>query len=212
MGSRPFPLPLRSLFVSPAKAGAQEPRWCRCHGTDLSAVNPPPARCLGSRSFRFPCALFSFPPRKRGPRNRSGAAATERTSAQRTFRRRGAQALLKKQHPPCCGGCGGLMSFWLPPSAPWPLGPGLRRENDEINRRQIRAPFVSPAKAGAQEPQWCRCHGADLSAVNPPPARCMDAHEKEAPSVLRRLWWFNVLLVATQCPVVPGSRPSPGKR
>src|SRR5690625_3425882 len=30
------------------------------------------------------------------------------------------------------------MSFWLPPSARWSLGPGVRRENDEINRRQIR--------------------------------------------------------------------------
>src|SRR5690625_7394397 len=35
---------------------------------------------------------------------------------------------------------------------------------------------------------------------------------KTPPSVPRRLWWFNVLLVATQCSVVPGSRPSPGKR
>src|SRR5690625_6511486 len=32
---------------------------------------------------------------KRGPRNRDGAAATERTSAQRAFRRHDAQALLK---------------------------------------------------------------------------------------------------------------------
>jgi len=47
--------PLRSLFVSPAKAGAQEPQWRRCHRADLSAVNLPPARCMGSRSFRFPC-------------------------------------------------------------------------------------------------------------------------------------------------------------
>src|SRR5690625_7694151 len=98
------------------------------------------------------------------------------------------------------------MSFWLPPSAPWSLGPGLRRENDEINRRQIRALsfplrslFVSPAKAGAQEPQWCRCHRADLSAANLPPALCSGHLEKEAPSVLRRLWWFYFLLVATQC-------------
>src|SRR5690625_5391586 len=45
-----------------------------------------------------------------------------------------------------------------------------------------------------------------------PPAGCLGAHEKTAPSVLRRLWWFNVLLVAVQCSVVPGSRRSPGKR
>src|SRR5690625_3561787 len=41
-------------FVSPAKAGAQEPRWCRCYGTDLSAVNVRPARCSGSRPFVSP--------------------------------------------------------------------------------------------------------------------------------------------------------------
>src|SRR5690625_3135687 len=73
------------LFVSPAKAGAQEPRWCRCHSTDLSAVGLPPARCLSS---------------------------------------------LEKQHPPCRRTLGGPMSFWLPPRAPWSLGPGLRRENE----------------------------------------------------------------------------------
>src|SRR5690625_7177601 len=57
---------------------------------------------------------------KRGPRNRGGAAAMERTSAQRAFRRHGAR---------------------------------------------VHSPFVSPAKAGAQEPRWRRCHGTDLSAV-----------------------------------------------
>src|SRR5690625_4270608 len=45
-----------------------------------------------------------------------------------------------------------------------------------------------------------------------PPAGCLGAHEKTAPSVLRRLWWFDVLLVAVQSSVVPGSRRSPGKR
>src|SRR5690625_5860810 len=42
------------LFVSPAKAGAQEPRWCRCHSTDLSAVGLPPARCLSSLEKQHP--------------------------------------------------------------------------------------------------------------------------------------------------------------
>src|SRR5690625_1426604 len=31
-------------FVSPAKAEAQEPPWRRCHSTDLSAADIPPAR------------------------------------------------------------------------------------------------------------------------------------------------------------------------
>ena len=34
----------------------------------------------------------SFPPRKRGPRNRDDAAVMERTSAQRTFRRHDVRA------------------------------------------------------------------------------------------------------------------------
>src|SRR5690625_3962370 len=73
----------------------------------------------------------SFPPRKRGPRSRGGAAATERTSTQRAFHRQDAWVLMKRRHPLCCGNHGGLMSFWLPPSAPWSLGPGVRRENEE---------------------------------------------------------------------------------
>ena len=86
----------------------------------------------GTMSGLPPC---SFPPRKRGPRNRGGAAATERTSAQWAFRRRGVRVLLKRKHPLCRGGCGDSMSVWLPPSAPWSLGPGLRRENDKRDRR-----------------------------------------------------------------------------
>src|SRR5690625_4823434 len=46
---------------------------------------------------------------------------------------------------------------------------------------------------------------ADLSAAGVPQARCLGALEKKAPPVPRRLWWFNVFLVATRCSVVPGS-------
>src|SRR5690625_1734809 len=42
-------------------------------------------------------------------------------------------------------------------------------------------PFVSPAKAGAQEPRWRRCHSTDLSAAGLPPARCPGALEKQHP-------------------------------
>src|SRR5690625_1488575 len=152
----------RSSFVSLAKAGAQEPRVCRCHGTDLSAADIPLARCSGFLSkdvtlraaetvvvrcpsgrhpvlrgpwipafagktmreigakpgpFRvfptsatlsmFPPRSPSFPPRKRGPRSRGGAAATERISAQRLFR------------PARCRGC-------FRPVGPV-LGPGCDR-------------------------------------------------------------------------------------
>src|SRR5690625_5237238 len=88
--TRSTPVPPRVLYSRfPAKAGAQEPRWRRCHETDLSAANIPPAGCSGS------CPL-SFPPRKRGPRSRDGAAVTERTSVQRAFCQHDAQALLKE--------------------------------------------------------------------------------------------------------------------
>jgi len=109
----------------------------------------------------------SFPPRKRGPRNRSGAAVTERTSAQ-----------------------------WV-----------LRRHD-----ARVHSSFVSPAKAGAQGPRWCRCHCTNLSAVGSPPARCSGSLEKTAPSLPQSPWRPDVLLAATQCSVVPGSRRSPGKR
>src|SRR5690625_739082 len=44
---------------------------------------------------------------------------------------------LEEQHAPCCGGPGGSMSFWLPFKVPWPLDPGVRREDDERALRQI---------------------------------------------------------------------------
>src|SRR5690625_861684 len=80
--------------------------------------------------FRLLRALPSFPPRKRGPRNRGGAASTKRASAQWALRRRDARVVLKRKHSPCHGALDGSMSFWLPPSAPWSLGPGVRRENE----------------------------------------------------------------------------------
>src|SRR5690625_6292310 len=108
--------------------------------------------------------------------------------------------LLKRPHPLCRGGCGGPMSFWLPPSAPRSLDPGLRREDDEINQRQLRAlsrfsdSFVLlrlPRESGglgaavAPLPRG----GPDLSAVNLSPARCIGSLEKMAPSVPRRSRW-----------------------
>src|SRR5690625_4466330 len=99
--------------------------------------------------------------------------------------------LFKRRHPPCRGDRGGSMSFWPPPSAPWSLDPGVRRENDERDRRQTRPlsrfsdfrhafyvssalSLVSPAKAGAQEPRCGRCHGTDLSPAAIPTRRSSD--------------------------------------
>src|SRR5690625_5687318 len=53
------------------------------------------------------------------PRGRGGAAVTERTSAQRSIPPAGCPGPLERQHPPCRGGCGGSMSFWLPSRARW---------------------------------------------------------------------------------------------
>src|SRR5690625_7153045 len=106
------------------------------------------------------------------------------------------------------------------PSGPPPQrGPRARGGADVTERTSVQwafrrhdtrvhAPFVSPAKTGAQDPRWRRCYGADLSAVGIPPARCSGFLEKPAPSVLRRLWWFDVLLVAMQSSVVRVSRRS----
>src|SRR5690625_5773384 len=114
---------------------------------------------------------------------------------------------LKEQQAPCRRALDGPMSVWLPPRARRSLAPGVRRENEgqeserprsrgvaavtertaaqpALRRHNARvpAPFVSPAKAAAQEPRWCRCHGTDLSAAGVPPARCLGALEKTAPS------------------------------
>src|SRR5690625_1829734 len=132
--------------------------------------------------FRFLRALLSFPPQKRGPG--PAMAPLPRSGPQRSGHSASTMlgVLFKRRHPPCRGDRGGSMSFWPPPSAPWSLDPGVRRENDERDRRQTRPlsrfsdfrhafyvssalSLVSPAKAGAQEPRWCRCHGADLSAA-----------------------------------------------
>src|SRR5690625_3927862 len=154
-------------------------------------------REIGAKPGPFPALpapprARSGPPGKRGPRSRGGGAATERASAQRAFRRHGVRIPEKRRHPPCRGGCGGLMSFWLPPRVRRSLGPGLRRENDEINRRQSRPPssfsgsstlpFVSPAKAGSQGRLVGLFHGMYLSALGVPPARCSSSLHRPAPS------------------------------
>src|SRR5690625_761707 len=91
--------PRAYLVVSSTKAEAQDSPWRRCHGTDLSAVGFPLARCLGS---------------------------------------------FESQHPLCCGTLDDWMSFWLPPSAPWSLDPGVRRENE--NNPPPRCPLSFPPR------------------------------------------------------------------
>src|SRR5690625_721326 len=132
-------LPFRYLalsFASPAPFAASAaplrvPRGSGGRGAaavPLSRSGPERGGC--SAGTMYGLSLLSFPLRKRGPRNRGGAVATKRTSAQRVFRRHGARALLKSQPPPCLGALGGSMSFWLPSSARWSLDPGVRRENE----------------------------------------------------------------------------------
>ena len=79
---------------------------------------------------------------------RRAFCCAKQASAQWAFRRRGAWVLMKRKHPLCCGDRGGPMSFWLPPNAPWSLDPGFRREDDEINQRQLRALPFPPRKRG----------------------------------------------------------------
>src|SRR5690625_7126563 len=77
------------------KAGAQEPWWCRCHGTGLSAVGFSPARCLSGfkkkalsvlrRLGGFEVVLVSlrcsvFPGSRRSPGKRRGAGERRRIS------------------------------------------------------------------------------------------------------------------------------------
>src|SRR5690625_7109269 len=103
------------------------------------------------------------------------------------------------------------MSFWLAPNARWLLDPGLRRVDD--NEFPPRFLFVAPAKAGAQGPGWGRPLPRRTSAQQAFRRHNARVLLKEtAASVPRRPRWSDVLLVATQCAVVPGSRPSPGRR
>src|SRR5690625_1031507 len=203
-------LPFRYLalyFASPVPfvASAAPLRFPRESGGPGTAVWPlsrnEPQRSGCSAGTMYRLSLLSFPLRKQGPRNRSGAAVTERTSAQRTFRQHDARVLLKTSTlraaeavvVRCPLGCHPELG------GPWVLGPGYsagagkrgvgkrgprnrggavatKRTSAQRAFRQhdarVPAPFVSPAKAGAQEPRWGRCQGADLSAVGVPPARC----------------------------------------
>src|SRR5690625_2317005 len=102
------------------------------------------------------------------------------------------------------------MSFWLPSRAPWSLDPGLRREDDERDQRQLRALSFPLRKQGPRSRSGAAATGR-TSAQQAFRRHSAGAHEKKAPSMLQKPWWLDVLLVATQCSVVPGSRPSPGK-
>src|SRR5690625_2724359 len=70
----------------PTKARAQEP-----------LPRNGPQRSGYSAGMVFGFMPHSFPPQKRGPRSRGGAAVTERTSTQRAFRRHDARGFLKEQ-------------------------------------------------------------------------------------------------------------------
>jgi len=111
----------------------------------------------------------SFSPRKRGPRGHDGAAATERTSAQWAFRRRGVRVLLKRKHPLCRGGCGGSMSVWLPSSAPWSLGPGPRLfcRGGKTRGRKARGPGTAMWPLSRNGPQRSGPSAGTMSGLPP---------------------------------------------
>src|SRR5690625_2470869 len=266
---RVFPIPPRSPFVSPAKAGAQEPRWCRGHGADLSAAGSPPARFLsslerqhpscrggygGSMSFwlpsrarwsldpgvrledderalrpigpsaffRFLRALPSFPPQKRGPRNRGGATPTGRISAQRIFRQHDARVLLIQDSAlraaeamavRCPLGCHPeLGGPWVPAFA----GKTMR----ELSARLGPPRFSDSSALSLRFPREIAGLGTAVAQLprNGPQRRGFAAGVvcgllcEPAPSVLPKSWPSDVLLAAIQSSVVPGSRRSPGRR
>src|SRR5690625_2107602 len=178
---------------------------------------------LGPPRFSDSSALsLRFPRESGGPGARAVARPRGWVSAQWIFRRHDAWVLVKSRRILCCGGHGGALRSWLPSSARWSLGPGVRWEDDERVLRQIgpsaffrflRAlPSFPPRKRGPRSRSGAAATGMDLSAVDIPPARCLGAREKPAPSVLRRPWRFDALLVAVQSSVVPGSRRSLGRR
>src|SRR5690625_1786539 len=128
---------------------------------------------------------------------------------------------LEEQHAPCCGGPGGSMSFWLPSKVPWPLDPGVRREDDERALRQIGPPrFSDSSTLSLRFPRESGGPGAAMAQRSRSgPQRSgfsactiLELSCKAASFVPRRLWRFDVLLVAIQSSVVPGSRRSPGRR
>src|SRR5690625_4446244 len=67
---------------------ASEPLAVRCPlGCHPASRGPWLPAFAGKTRISFPRAPSSFPPRKRGPRSRGGAAAAERTESPRVFRR-----------------------------------------------------------------------------------------------------------------------------
>src|SRR5690625_7159235 len=67
----------------------------------------------------------SFPPRKRGPRNRDGAAATERTSAQWGLWGNGAQVVLRNSTLPAAESLAARCHFGRQPNIGGPRVPAF---------------------------------------------------------------------------------------
>jgi len=161
------------------KAGAQEPRWCSCHEADLSAAGFPPTRCSGSRPFRFPResggpGAAVGPLSGSGPQRSGCSAGAVCGFLKKDVTLRAAEVVVGQcpsgRHPV-------LRGPWIPAFA----GKTMREIGAWNSSEPPRPPFVSPAKAGAQEPRWCRCHEADLSAVGFPPVRCSGSFENQHP-------------------------------
>src|SRR5690625_1438607 len=160
------------LFVSPAKAGALDPRWCRCPSTAPSALGIPPSPC--STLFRS-----QHPPCRRalgGPMSfwLPSNAPWSLGPGPRLFCR------------------GGKTRGWEgegPGNADVAAAPNGTPERKGGGQGKARGPAacVATAQEGAQEPGWCRCHSTDLSAVGFPPARCLSSLENQHPPCRRAL-------------------------
>src|SRR5690625_1923166 len=120
----------------------------------------------------------SLPPRKRGPRNRDGAAATERTSAQWVLRRNDAKALWRNSTLPAAEALaagspcrrhplpGGR---WLPASAG---RTGVERGGGRpaaADRRAVGVPRARWSGCLGKQPRPCRRVLCGPSAVSPSP-------------------------------------------
>src|SRR5690625_191768 len=176
-----------------------------------------------SAFFRFLRALPSFPPQKRGPRNRGGATPTGRTSAQRLSRppRRSSDLLkgsilraAEVMAVRCPFGCHPeLGGPWIPAFAGKTmrgisarLGPPRFSDSSALSLCFPRK-SGGPGTAGVRHP----LAGPQRSSYSVRAALRIFS-SKAASFVPRRLWRFDALLVAIQSSVVPGSRRSPGRR
>src|SRR5690625_3874042 len=162
------------------KAGAQEPRWCRCHGTDLSAVGFPPARCSGSFPIRFPresgglgAAVVPLP--WNGPHRSELSAGTMLRLSFPTRRSSAVEAVVVRcpfgRHPE-------LRGPWVPAFA----GKTRGQEGERPTTAGVAAPRSRPSAPGGP-----RRGGARVPARHASPATRGDQAHRCCPAGWRAL-------------------------